>query len=114
LLFRQSKRHYRCHYLFYLRGAPSWFTENQHSRTQFSVHHSRREAAVPFSLSNERDEFYLYFYWTADERSGWSPTHNTLLLCLIQVSDAITECNYRRACHSGLCFRQAESSSLVS
>jgi hypothetical protein len=70
------------------------------THVQNNVHHSRREAAVPFSLSNELDEFYVDFYSIADEKSGWSPTHNTLLLCLIKVFDAITECNYRRACHS--------------
>ena len=83
--------------------------------TDISVHHSRREAAAgPFSLSNELYEFYLYYYSIADEKSGWSPTHNTLLLCLIQVFDAITEWNYRFACRSALCFRRAEISCPVS
>jgi len=35
---------------------------------------------------------------------------NTFLLCLIRVFDAVTKCNYRCVCHSGLCCRQADTS----
>lgn len=45
------------------------------TRTDFSVHRSRREAPGPFCLANELYELYLYFYSIADEDSGWSPAH---------------------------------------
>jgi hypothetical protein len=47
-----------------------------HTRTDFIVHHSRREAAGPFCLANELYEFYFIFIQSLMRVvGGRSPTH---------------------------------------
>lgn len=67
-------------------------------------------AAVSFSLSNELDEFYLYFDSVVDEKGERLPAVRTLLPRLMATFTSTTERIFGRACHSGIYFRKAPSS----